>query len=762
MALRDLRAMAGRAVLIVLVIGAGIGTGTGILVALRDVRATRDAFYQEHRLADVDVRLSEPQPSAELQARADQAGAARSATRLILDGLLSRGSRRTATEVVGMPTRARLDTLAVVEGHPLTPRVPRGALLEADFAQRTGVHVGDHLSLQLPSGMLTVEVRGLARSPEYLLATSNPEYLIPQPGSLAVVFLPLGGLQAVSGNDGRVNDLAADLPDGLPAQRLAALTEGLPVETVIPRDQQFSLRFTDADLRSFSTFVPILATVFTVVGFLIVLLSFRRLVESRRQPLGALRALGYSRRVLAGTVLGPAALLGCVGAVVAVGMTAFVARLVAGEYTSAVGFPNVRTTLPAELVALTVALSVGAALLGALAPAISLTRLTPAATMRDTPTHFAVPAWVERATATSSTWSTYVARSLLRRPLLTGATILSVAAAIGLGAALNIVTTSTDRAITAAFAHQRWEYSVDFTTPLPDDDARALARRSGAEHAQPVTKGFTRLVAAGSPADTELVAPSSTPALLSFDVTAGWPPGTGEIALSEQTAEDLGVHVGSRVRAISPSGIATLRVAGEIRTLASGQSYVTPATGVPLIGRLATGTLVTGSPATRAGLERDPLVARVTSRRQARSSMHDLVKELTGLIDVLLAISLGVGALFLISSMTLSFLDRQGEFATLRALGNGRAQLAKIVLGEGLGIAALASLLAVPAALALAWPLTRQIGNAWFRIGLHMTPSDFTLAIVGGLVLAVGASLLALRRVQALNLGAFVRARFIG
>ena len=54
------------------------------------------------------------------------------------------------------------------------------------------------------------------------------------------------------------------------------------------------------------------------------------------------------------------------------------------------------------------------------------------------------------------------------------------------------------------------------------------------------------------------------------------------------------------------------------------------------------------------------------------------VKELTGLIAVLEAISLGVGALFLVSTLALSYLDRRGEFATLLAMGYGRRQLCSI------------------------------------------------------------------------------------
>ena len=67
---RDVRAMRSRAVLLLLVIGAGIGTAAGIALALHDVQATRDAFYRDYHLADLDIRLSGAVPTGQLLARA--------------------------------------------------------------------------------------------------------------------------------------------------------------------------------------------------------------------------------------------------------------------------------------------------------------------------------------------------------------------------------------------------------------------------------------------------------------------------------------------------------------------------------------------------------------------------------------------------------------------------------------------------------------------------------------------------------------------
>ena len=113
-----------------------------------------------------------------------------------------------------MPVDASLNRLAVTAGQGLDGGDLRGAALDAEYADRVGIEPGDRLRLQVAGRAFSVRVRGLARSPEYLLATANPDYLVPQRGSLAVVFLPRASLQRLTGLDGRANDLAVDLPGG--------------------------------------------------------------------------------------------------------------------------------------------------------------------------------------------------------------------------------------------------------------------------------------------------------------------------------------------------------------------------------------------------------------------------------------------------------------------------------------------------------------------------------------------------------------------
>jgi putative ABC transport system permease protein len=764
-AMRDVAAMGIRALLLVLVIGAGVGTAGGIDLALRDVRASRDAFYHDQALADLDVRLSRTVPPAVLTTRARAASATATETRLIIDGLVTRGADRTAAEVVGMDPQARLDRLAVTEGRGLDSADPLGAVVEAEYAHQAGLHLGDTLDLALAGHRITERVRGLARSPEYLLATASPEYLIPQPGSLAVVFLPKDALSDAVGTGAQVNDLVLDLPHAISLSTAQALAAGLPVAKLTPRDQQYSLRFTNADLRSFGLFVPVVGGVFAAVGFLLIGLSLRRIVHAQRRELGTLLAIGYRRPTVLATALLPAAVLALPGAAVAIGVTIGVARLVAHTYAAAVGFPTTVATYRPALLGQVAAVAIGVTLAAAMLPAWMLLRLAPAQAMRGDPAvQFALPRWLRGATGAAGPEVGYASRSLTRRPILSAATVLSLAGAIGLGASLNVLIGSTTRTVDQTFAGQAWTATADLAHPMTTAAATTLARDAGATAIEPVVTGPALLRSHARSADAVVVGLPPSPHLRQLHLTSGRSPAAGQVVISEQTASSLRLRPGQPVTVTTSTGSRQMTVGGVARTVAASQVYATytDAAAVLDLPGHTNSLYLTAPPAAMHALSTSPAVARVTTLAAARSGMHDLVRELTRLIDVLLAISLGVGTLFLVSSLALSLLDRQGEFATLRALGYGRTRIATILVTEALGQAVVAAALAIPTGLLLAWPLAARIGQAWFRIGVHPEPSNFSVVIASALALAVAAAVYATEQVLRLNIATTVRARFIG
>jgi putative ABC transport system permease protein len=377
---------------------------------------------------------------------------------------------------------------------------------------------------------------------------------------------------------------------------------------------------------------------------------------------------------------------------------------------------------------------------------------------------FAIPSWMQRATATAPLPVVYAIRAMVRRPVLSAATVLSIGAAIGLAASLNILISSTNNAVGREFDRQAWTDSADLSSPQPARAIAARALRAGAQQSEAIVKGPAELRGPSGEVPARLVGLPRPSPLLSLDLSSGAPPAAGRAVLAEQTARRAHAAVGGRLELRTPAGTEQIQVAGLARTLAGEEVYLPRHSASSLLGLPgeATTVLLKGSEAAADRLREQPGVARVISKASAKKGGQDLIRELTGLIAVLEAISLGVGALFLVSTLALSYLDRRGEFATLLAMGYGRSQLAAIFAEEALAQTAGAAALAIPLGLLIASPLSQRIAQAWFEIGLHPQPPNYIIVIVPALVLALLAAAQATRRALGIDIAATVRARLIG
>lgn len=161
------------------------------------------------------------------------------------------------------------------------------------------------------------------------------------------VTIPLGDLQAIAGTTGtdRATFVTAALEEDADSEAVEAeLSEEYP---------EYDVRTSDEQVGAFLEERPlVLASGVTLVGLAVVgglVLTtnlFALVTAQQRDELAALRALGLSRRVLAGTVGAQGAIVGLVGGLVGLTLTPLVASGLNHVSRSVVGFDDVLRTPP--------------------------------------------------------------------------------------------------------------------------------------------------------------------------------------------------------------------------------------------------------------------------------------------------------------------------------------------------------------------------------------------------------------------------------
>lgn len=245
---------------------------------------------------------------------------------------------------------------------------------------------GDGAAIVAPEGLAGLEVGGALTLPS---AQGRTDWQVVGivtafPGEWEV-YVPLAAAQQALNLPGQINTIEAVLAAGAdpavvePAVA-AAVGTGFRME---PLEAAGVLGQWSGMVGKVTALIGLLGL---IMGVFIVYNTFRTVALERRHDLGMLRALGATRRTVIALVLIEGLIQGLAGAVIGMvlgyslawGVLTAIRPLFEGLVRLEIGSPGIT----AGLVAQAVALGLGTTLLGALAPALSASRVTPLEALR--------------------------------------------------------------------------------------------------------------------------------------------------------------------------------------------------------------------------------------------------------------------------------------------------------------------------------------------------------------------------------------------
>ena len=257
----------------------------------------------------------------------------------------------------------------------LTPflSLPNAILISAGMAEQYGLQAGDSVTLQPGSRPVTAIIAGT-------LATDDPLTAQALDG---LILTDIASAQEMAGRPNTISRIDLILPDGFDLAPIRAL---LPPDASIitPRDSSSAL----AQMTSaFELNLQALSLLALVVGMFLIYNTVTFSVVRRRQVLGALRALGATRRQIFTLILGEALLLGLIGTIIGLSLGILFGRASVGLIAQTISDLYFTVSVQGVTVdwltmAKGVAVGLLASLFAALIPSIDATRTPPAGSMR--------------------------------------------------------------------------------------------------------------------------------------------------------------------------------------------------------------------------------------------------------------------------------------------------------------------------------------------------------------------------------------------
>lgn len=777
--LRELRRLWAQAASIALVMAAGVATLIIGIGTYQSLEQTRASYYASNNFADVFSNLARA-PRSLLNDLAS------------IDGVLAadgRIARLAPADIEGLAEPASVLLVSLPEGPQVLnqlylrsgrlPELGHGteAAVSEVFAQARGLVPGSRLNVVMNGTLRAVTITGVALSPEYIYAMT-PGDVMPSEGRFGILWVPAPVLEATFDLQGAFNTVALKLLPGASVSTIIATADRLLApfggQGAYGREQQTSHTFLDAELTQLRGMSAVLPPAFLLVAAFLVNMTLTRLIALEREQIGLLKALGYSSWAIAWHYVEFVLLIAIIGTAAGYAFGMWAGNSLAVLYARYYSFPVLVFSRDPVLYVIAAAITMGAAVLGAIRAVRQAAWLPPAVAMLPP-----APPVYRRVLGSRSLISfnlpqrwVIVTRHLIHWPWRTAGGVLgmAMAAAILVGSlwsigAINYVVDYTFNLT------ERQDATITFLTSKRAAAVYEVARLPGVMSAEPfrsvgveIRKGHvSRRIGI-----TAYVADSDQTRLLDADHRQIELPEEGLIissALSRllrvtpgDTVEVRLLEGDRRVRQVMVHGLVEgyLGLAAYMDLTAANELL----DGSPLISGANVEIDEAGQGALFAALKATPALGMISLRSVAlerfRETMAQNMFVMIGVL-VLMAGLIAFGVVYNFSRISLS--EQGREMASLRVLGFSRAEVSTLLLAE----IAVVTLLAQPLGWLLGYSLAKAMVSSFsseiFTMPLVLKPDVFvySTAVVAGAATLSG--LIVRRRIDRLDMIAVLKTR---
>ncbi|WP_084192459.1 ABC transporter permease [Parasphingorhabdus marina] len=778
--LRDIWRLRSQALAIALVIAAGIGMVVMSFGMMRSLEATRDAYYDRYRFADIfasakrfpesligDVRAIDGVSIVEgrltTAATLDVPGMAEPVTAIIH-----------SLPATGMP---RVNALVLRSGRMPDPRQPDEVLASEKFADAARIAPGDMIEALVYGKKQNLRVVGTVLSPEYVYAI-GPGQIFPDNRRFGILWMGEEHLAAALNSTNAYNEALIRLERGAAEQdvidRVDVLLERYGGRGAIPRRDQISDRFLANEMVQLNSMTAILPPIFLGVAAFLINMVLSRLVESEREIIGLLTAFGYRSRTIMAHYAKLALVLSLPGLVMGMMLGNWMGRGLAGMFQKYYVFPflNYRAGFDVYFVSCLVAILV--VLIGAAQTVRKIGKLTAAEAMRPPvpPNYSGGFARLIGKIKRLDEPTRIILRGLVRRPVRTLLGAFGVAAALGLyvtsAGSMDNVDLMTDMLFNQA---NRADVNVTFAEPRDERVLFELARLPGVMRVEPV-RSVSATFRAGHRSRTESLT-GIEPAgdlnrLIDMDDGLTQPPVRG-LMLSSILSGQLGVEIGDKVQVEITDGRRphlTMPVADILKSPVANPAIVKFDQLGPIMREtpLASGAYLSIDPNHAETIYRQlkdmPIIAGFSRRAAALTGIEETIGETMGVVSLF---NTGFAALIVFgvvyNNARISLAERARDLVSLRVLGYRRPEVSYILLGE-LALIVIAGLpLGIVFGYYLSRYLTASMSGDLFILPFALSAETVAVAVLVVLVTAAISALFVRSRLDRLDLVTVLKTR---
>jgi putative ABC transport system permease protein len=780
--LRDLRLMWSQALTIALVVASGIGGFITTLSAVDSLALARDDFYAHGHFADVFASVKRaPQALADSlrssEGVADVQTGIEQIVRIELPGLPD----PVIGQLIGLDPLLppRMNQVTLRSGRALdAARRPDNtipALVSAGFAQARGLVPGSRLGALINGKRRTLEISGVALSPEFVFAGMMG---MPDQRGFGVFWVPHDVLAAASDMEGAFNRVAFKLAPGASEraviERLSAQLSRYGGREVHGREDQGSHAMLNNEIKEQRVLGTVLPSIFLGVAAFLLNVVVSRLVATQREQIAALKALGYGNRQIVLHYLKLVLVIVGLGLVLGVVLGDFLGTMFTGLYAEFFYFPSFEHRIAPELLVISIGITVATAVLGTLNAILATARLAPAEAMRPPAPGLYRRTLLERLGISGIAPSLrMILRNMERRPWRTALSIGGVAASVAIVVMGNFFRDAIDYIVDSQFNVAMRSDVIVWMTEAVDDAGRLEALRlpgvAAAESGRDVAVRFVHGHIRERGSIRGMTRRPNLNRIIDVDNHEGSRLEDDGLVMTDRLADKLKLRVGDRVRVEVLEGrrrVLELPLSATVREMMGLNAYMER--------RALNRLLQEGDQSTwyALALERGredellkatqqlPRVVGAFSKASLLRNMQEVSARNVRIMSTVLtffACVIAVGVVY--NNARIALAERGWELASLRVLGFTRAEVSGLLLGEMAICIAIALPLGMAAGYGLVHLITGLLKSDQFFFPVVILPRTYAWAGLAVLAAGVASALVVRRRIDRLDMVAALKTR---
>lgn len=394
--------MKGQLVAVGLVMACGLAMMIMARSLIQSLDATRKAYYESHRFADVFVDLKRAPNSLRARLEAIPGVSAvetrvKGALRLELPGLAEPADGTILSLPEGRPSR--LNTLYLRTGRLPEAGQSGEVVVNESFAKAHGFQPGDTIDAILRGGKERLRIVGIGLSPEYVFA-ARPGQALPDDKRFGVFWMNERDLAKAYDLDGGFNNVVLDVAPGQSTAPVMAEIDRLlePYGGLIAYDRSdhASAKQLDDEISILDGMSVAFPVIFLSIASFMTGAVLTRVIRLQREQIAQLKAFGYSARQVGIHFFKFALVIVFIGLLGGGVAGVWLGSNVVVMYHKFFQFPSLTFHPDYAAISLAFVASAGAAVLGVWGAVRQAMRLPPAEAMRPEPPAEFRPSVVER------------------------------------------------------------------------------------------------------------------------------------------------------------------------------------------------------------------------------------------------------------------------------------------------------------------------------------------------------------------------------